>query len=271
MTTGSHPEPLSPRDRQAASVRKVDHRPWPLPSSSWVMGQTWRDLLFAHWRVEIESLRPLVPDVLEIDTFDGAAWIGVTPFELEELRMRGLPPVPRVSRFLELNVRTYVTLGGKPGVLFFSLDASSLIGVWGARLLYRLPYFHARMSARRDGDWIEFASIRLGAREERSFGISYRPTAEPFRAQPGSLEHFLTERYCLYTVTGHAAAHRAEIHHAPWDLQVAEARIERNTMLPAGLSVAGAAPFLHFASLQDVVVWPLGRVSGAAPGGDSAV
>src|SRR4051795_4757016 len=146
----------------------VTHRPWPLPSGPWVMAQSWIDLLFAHWPVDAEQLRAIVPASIPIDTFDGTAWLGITPFELTGLRPRGLPAL---SRFPELNVRTYTMLGGKPGIWFFSLDAGSLAAVWGARLTYRLPYFKARMGIAREGR-IRYRSVRAGARLE----AAYEPT-----------------------------------------------------------------------------------------------
>ena len=221
------------------------------------MGQTWLDLLFAHWRVPEEQLRPLVPDGLELDTFDGSAWLGVTPFVVTGLRLRGTLPVPRVSTFPELNVRTYATADGKPGIWFLSLDAGSLLAVQAARRSYRLPYFRARMSAERRGAWIEYSCARSeGAGRPFVFTGRYRPTGDVFNAEPGTLEYFLTERYCLYAEEG-GRLFRADIHHAPWPLQTAEAEIELNTMPPAGIELGDEPPLLHFAGRQDVVVWPL--------------
>jgi uncharacterized protein YqjF (DUF2071 family) len=243
--------------RQNATLAETGHRPWPLPEGkSWLMGQTWDDLLFAHWPVPVEAVRAHVPAALPVDTFDGAGWVGVTPFRLVGLRLRGTPPPPVLSSFLELNARTYVTLGGKPGIWFFSLDASSRLAVQAARRTYRLPYFHARMAAERFDGRVRFRSARR-ARGERpaEFGGRYGPAGARFTATPGSLEHFLAERYCLYTVGG-GDVFRAEIHHPPWPLQPAEGEIERNTMPPAGISLEGA-PRFHFSARQDVVIWPL--------------
>src|SRR5260370_22196941 len=124
-------------------LNSVDHRPWPLPSGPWIMEQTWNDLLFAHWPLPPEILRPLVPSVLPLDTFEGQCWLALTPFHMTGIRARWLPPLPRLSRVPEMNVLAYVTLDGKPGVFFFSLDAANLPAVWAARLLYNLPSFHA--------------------------------------------------------------------------------------------------------------------------------
>jgi uncharacterized protein YqjF (DUF2071 family) len=240
--------------RQQASLDETEHRAWPVPETPWLQGQTWERLLFAHWQVDREALRALVPAELELDTFAGAAWLGITPFRISGFRLRGTPPAPVLSSFLELNVRTYVEHGGRPGIWFFSLDAASRLAVELARRVYRLPYFHARMSARSRGGWIEYAS---GRREQPAvFEGRYRAVGEPAPAAPGTVEHFLTERYCLYVV--HAGAvHRAEIHHPPWMLQEAEAEIELNTVAPQSLGVAGAPALLHYSERQDVVIWPL--------------
>src|SRR5690242_14221163 len=124
------------------ALDSVTHRPWPLPAGSWVMAQTWHDLLFAHWPVETELLKAIVPDQLPLDIFDGHGWVGIIPFRMSRIHARNLPPIPGLSQFPELNLRTYVTLDGKPGVYFFSLDAASLSAVWTARAWFRLPYFH---------------------------------------------------------------------------------------------------------------------------------
>jgi len=218
------------------------------------MGQTWDELLFAHWPVGAEDVARLVPQGLEVEQFDGSAWIGVTPFVVTGLRLRGTVPLPRVSTFPELNVRTYVTADGKPGIWFFSLDAASRIAVEGARRVYKLPYFHARMSARRDGARIDYSSDRLDG-SDKSFLGSYGPTGAVFEAERGSLEWFLTERYCLYAVD-RGRLHRAEIQHPPWPLQPAELELERNTMAPDRITL-DRLPLCHFARSQNVLIWPL--------------
>ncbi len=239
--------------RQAAVLEVVDHRPWPLLSSSWIQAQTWEHLLFAHWRVPEEALRAHVPEQLALESFDGSHWLGVTPFRISGLRLRGTFPVPRLSSFLELNVRTYVTYEDKPGIWFFSLDAESRLAVEAARRLYRLPYHHARMSAARRGDWIDYSSAREGGAD--SFSASFRATGPPGSPAPGTLEYFLAERYCLYT-EHEGCLYRAEIHHPPWSLQRAEAEIHENTMPPREIELPGR-PLLHFSQRQDVVIWAL--------------
>ena len=243
--------------RQSASLEETDHRPWPLPERSWVMGQTWEDLLFAHWRTPADELRALLPAGLELDLFEGEAWIGVTPFAVSGVRTRGLPPLPFVSSFLELNTRTYVTAGGKPGIWFLSLDASSELAVEAARHGYKLPYYRADMRAEwRDG-WLSYESRRRDPRAApAALAARYRPIGDELDSDPRSLAHFLTERYCLYAAA-EGRLKRAEIHHAPWPLQPAAAEIGENTMPPTGVGLVDDDPLLHFAARQDVVIWPL--------------
>jgi uncharacterized protein YqjF (DUF2071 family) len=246
--------PLDAATRQARSLEHVEHRPWPLPRRGWTLGQTWEDLLFAHWQVPAADVRAHVPAGLEVETFDDSAWLGVAPFRLSSLRTRGMLPLPRISEFLELNVRTCVRgSDGRPGVWFFSLDASSRLAVEAARRMYKLPYFQARMSAAKRGEWIDYECARV---EEpgRVFSGSYRPSGAVFHAEPGSLEWFLMERYCLYTTDGRGALQRADIHHEPWPLQAAEATIELASVSPL---VLDGEPVCHFSGRQDVLVWPL--------------
>jgi uncharacterized protein YqjF (DUF2071 family) len=172
-------------------------------------------------------------------------------------------PVPWLSRFLELNVRTYVRHGGKAGVFFFSLDAANPVAVEIARRWYRLPYFRASMRLRKAGGWRHYRSYRThrGA-PPAEFQARYRPAGEVYRAAPGSLEHWLTERYCLYTIGRRGEVFRGEIHHAPWPLQPAEAEIEANTMtVPHGLQLPPTAPLLHFAERLVTLEWPITRAS----------
>jgi uncharacterized protein YqjF (DUF2071 family) len=236
--------------RQAGALEHAAHRPWPLPREPWLQGQTWDELAFLHWPVDPDELRRLMPGSVELDVHEDEAWLGITPFLLTHLRLRGLPPLPRLSTFPELNVRTYVTRDGKPGIWFFSLDAANVVAVEAAKRLFRLPYERARMSCEREGDHVRFESARPGG----SFSGSYRGTGELFHAEPGSLEAFLVERYCLYTEDG-GRAYRADIHHTPWPLQRGEARIDLNTVAP--LPLGDEEPHVLFAPRQDVLVWPL--------------
>ena len=244
-------------------TRASGHRPWPLPARAWVMGQTWCDLLFAHWPVPVEALTPVMPPQLEPETYEGSAWIAVTPFEVRNLRLRPTWPLPMVSRFPEINVRTYVSVGGKPGIYFFSLDAASGAAVAAARHFYRLPYFHARMAIECDAGQIRYRSVRIsgGKTPPAGFIASYRARGQASAPTPGTLEHWLTERYSLYTLDGRGRVLRAEIHHPPWPLQSAEAEIEHNTMAePIGVALSGE-PLLHYAARQEVVFWTLKAAS----------
>ena len=234
----------------------IDHRPWPLPSARWLQAQSWQGLLFAHWPIAAERLRAVVPSALPLDTFEGQAWVAIVPFYLGGLHARGVPSLPGLSGFAELNMRTYVSVGGRPGVFFFSLDAGNPLAVAAARLIH-LPYFYAWMRCRRQGDEVSFASRRLapgplGAR----FRARYRPSGPPYVPHPGTLAHFLTERYCLYTADRRGRTARLEIHHPPWPLQDAEAEIELNTIADAaGLPLPDTAPLLHYSARQDMVAW----------------
>jgi uncharacterized protein YqjF (DUF2071 family) len=234
------------------------HRPWALPQGPWIMKQEWHDLLFAHWTVPVEALRPVIPRGLEIDTFGGQAWLGVVPFRMAGVRMRGTPAIPGFSQFPELNVRTYVVRDGKPGVWFFSLDAANAAAVWGARTFFHLPYFLAEMSCAEDSGWIRYDSRRKDRRgSPASMRARYRAIGDVFHAQPGSIEHFLAERYCLYTADEKERIIRSEIHHPPWPLQLAQAELQENTMAAAaGIAIADQKPgLLHFSRRQEVVVW----------------
>ena len=232
-----------------------------VPPGPWVMTQRWHDLLFAHWRCREHDLRPLIPAPLEIDSFDGTPWIGVVPFRMSGVRVRGTPPIPTAHAFLELNVRTYVTLDGRPGVWFFSLDAESSLAVIGARLGVRLPYFRATMRLTRDGERIDYTSDRWRiAGAPASFSATYHGVGDPAEAAPRSLEHFLTERYSLFASDG-KRIWRGDIVHPPWRLQRGVARIDRNSMVTAtAVRVSDDEPLLHFSSFQEVRLWRPARV-----------
>lgn len=239
-------------------LRHTGHRPWPLPAGPWIMVQIWHDLLFAHWPIEPRVMRPLVPSELPLDTYEGKCWLGIAPFHMSGVRARGVPPLPGLSRFPELNVRTYTTVEGKPGVFFFSLDAGNLSAVWAARTFYHLPYYRARMRVQISGSDIAYSSRRI--KGEAELQARYGPIAPVQSRQQGSLEHWLTERYCLYTVAKERI-YRAEIHHLPWPLQDAQAEIAKNIMAEAaGLSLPSTKPLLHFAKQLEVLIWPLKKI-----------
>jgi uncharacterized protein YqjF (DUF2071 family) len=224
---------------------------------------TWHDLLFAHWSVPADLLRLHIPRQLEIDTFEGQAWLGIVPFGMRGTRLRCTPSVSGLSAFPELNVRTYVVAEGKPGVWFFSLDAASRLAVRGARTLFHLPYYDAQMRMEIDSQgWVHYHSRRTHRGASPADLIArYRPTGEPSTAVPGSLESWLTDRYCLYSADRTGRVFRGEIHHAPWPLQPAEAQWEHNTMTAQlGFELPHTPPLLHFAKRIDVVAWWLERV-----------
>lgn len=221
------------------------------------MTQSWHNLLFAHWPVDRALVVSKIPASLELDLYDGAAWVGVVPFSMTNVAPRATPALPWISAFAELNVRTYVKVGdGKPGVFFFSLDAERALAVAAARLLFHLPYFLASMRVRVRNDVVEYTSRRMGSATPAEFAARYAPVGAVFNAVAGSLEHFLTERYCLYTTDRRGRALRVDIQHRPWPLQVATAELRVNTMAKAaGLELPSRPPLLHFARRQDVVAW----------------
>ena len=219
------------------------------------MTQTWHDLLFAHWPVDAEALRERVPAEFDLDLFEGTAWLAIVPFHMTNVAPRGVPSLPWISEFPELNVRTYVRVDDKPGIYFFSLDAGSTLAVQAARSLLNLPYYSATMRVTPKAPNIDYDS-RRDASTLASLSGSYRPVGAAFEAIEGSLEYFLTERYCLYNLDHRDRPYRLDIHHPPWPLQLAEAEFTRNTMAEAaGLSLPAVKPLLHFARRQDMVAW----------------
>jgi uncharacterized protein len=222
------------------------------------MGQTWRELLFAHWTLPPEAVRRVVPPQLPLDLRDGSAWVGVTPFRVTGLRAHCLPPIPGTSSFLEINVRTYVVVDGRPGIYFFSLDASSRAAVFAARRGYRLPYFHGRMGMERNGAAVAYShERRSGDGPAASFRGEYEPTGPRLSVVDGSLERWLAERYCLYTIGSEGQVVRADIHHHPWPLQPARAELALNRMgEQVGLDLSGE-PLLHYSHRQDTILWAL--------------
>ena len=237
---------------------EVGHRPWPMPAGPWIMTQTWHDLLFAHWPVDRRELRTRAPG-LELDVFDGQAWLGIVAFEMTNVAPRLSPALPWISAFPEINVRTYVRVHDKPGVYFFSLDAGNPMAVWFARAFFHLPYYSAAIEVRRSADGaIDYHSRRGGGGAE--FHARYAAAGDAAPPAAGSLEHFLTERYCLFTVDRANRLCRVDIHHPPWPVQPAVAEFRVNTLAQAaGIRLPSTAPVLHFARRQDVVNWPLVR------------
>ncbi len=249
-----------------ADTFQSSEREWDVPNRSWLMRMKWHDLLFMHYPLRTRELRPLIPEPLEIDTFDGTAWIGIVPFRMTDVAPRYIPGIPPLSNFPELNVRTYVTIDGKPGVWFFCLEATNPLAVRIARRFFHLPYMDASIRfvdhADQGDQWIDYRSQRTHRHEKPAeLQMRYRPKKEPFRSEPGSLEHFLTARYCLYSANAEQKIYRGEIDHPPWQLQLAEGEVEINTMLDwLGLQIPDTQPLLHFARSTTVRAWSIQKI-----------
>lgn len=240
-----------------AALLTTDHRPWPLPERPWAVTMDWEDLLFLHWAVPAAKLQALLPSGLEVETWDGAAWLGVVPFRMARTRLRWLPPVPTTRGFPELNVRTYVRRGDRSGVWFFRLDAQSRLVVAAARSAFRLPYLYARIDTARDGDAFRFASERRDRRAPpAAFGVRWRAAGRYARSRSGTLEHFLTERYCMFVAGHNGEPLCGDVAHAPWQLAPATVDLEVCDVT-RGLDLALDGPPLSalVARDQTVVGW----------------
>jgi uncharacterized protein YqjF (DUF2071 family) len=227
------------------------------------MAMRWHHLLFLHWPVRPEVVRPLIPRELEVDTFEGSAWIGIVPFRMTRVRPRYFPAIAGLA-FSEINVRTYVWSPDRGGVWFFSLDATNRLAVRTARARYRLPYYDARINMQSERGTIHYQSSRVDRRSKGAeFAASYKPSGAVYRSAPGTIDRWLTDRYCLYTTYRGGRAGYAEIHHAPWPLQPAEVELRTNTMTaPLGIELPAVAPLAHFAARLEVVAWRVVPVSG---------
>jgi uncharacterized protein YqjF (DUF2071 family) len=225
------------------------------------MCQTWGKLLFMHWPVSPDLLRPFIPERLAVDTHDGVAWIGIVPFTMWNVRASFLPPLPGLSAFHELNVRTYVHLNGVPGVWFFSLDAANRIAVRAAKWSFGLPYYWAEMELEQRGNKIKYDSKRReaggGAKCQPELGTIWTIEHSLPETEPGSLGFFLTERYCLYSRKS-SRLYRARIFHRPWPLRAATLESLRSSMLePLGLTAERGepGPLVHYAEELRVSIW----------------
>jgi len=242
-----------------AFLAERTHRNAPWPAGPWAMRMAWHGLLFAHWEVPAAAIAERLPAGLELDMFEGRAYVGVVPFEMRSVGPRRLPGLPTTGRFAELNVRTYVVFRGRPAVWFFSLDAESVLAVWGARALFHLPYFRARMHIEARAGGFRYTSERThrGA-PPAEFAAEYGLVGDCFLAEPGSLEYWLTERYSLVAANRRGRLLEGPIHHRPWPLQRAVATIERNTMGAChGLDLRAAPDHVLYADHLDVVAWAL--------------
>jgi uncharacterized protein YqjF (DUF2071 family) len=202
-----------------------------------------------------------VPSALEIDEFEGTTWIGVVPFRMTGVMLRPFPDLPWISAFAELNLRLYVKHRDKPGVWFLSLDAANALAVWAARRWFHLPYHHASMSIQQHDNRFTYSSKRAHTSETVTFQAEYGPTGDVYESIRGSLEHWLTERYCLYAQSRSGQLFRAEVHHIPWPLQPASAEIYQNDLFrPHGLQISTPPTLCHFARRIDVAVWGLTKL-----------
>lgn len=221
----------------------------------WIMKQEWHDVVFLHWPVGKEWLRRFVPGRLEIDLYNGQAWIGVVLFQAKATRLRLLPPIPGTRSYLELNVRTYVKYGDRQGVYFFSLDADSPLAVEVAGFGDFLPYRHAEMKLKKRKGQLEFCNRRIPADSfPESLKITFQPDSEPIAGS--RIEKWLTERYCLWTKP-QKQLWRVDISHSPWSLQYIKGEIYRNSMaafLP--VSLHHALPMAHYAKKKKVRFMP---------------
>jgi len=233
-----------------------NHRPYPLPDMNWVMTQEWHHTLFVHWPVPAASLREHVPKELEIDTFDGSAWIGIVPFQVKNTRGKFTPAIPFFSSYLEVNVRTYVKYGPRTGVYFFSLDANHLLAVLGAKAIFGLNYKQANISFQ-EKNHFEMSSRRVqAAGGNAKMELRYVPDTQVFFAKPGTLEHWITERYCLWTRRGSKLI-RGDIHHTKWELQRAQAEISQDMLIPfVQQEFLTQQPLLHYSKYKKAFFWP---------------
>jgi hypothetical protein len=240
------------------------------PAGKPVGYHVWSDLLFAHWRVPVELLRPQIPRELEIDTFEGDAWLGLVPFHMSGVRPRWFPAMPFVSEFHETNIRTYVHFKGRdPGVWFISLDAACRVALEVARWKWHLNYFHAEMDLRRKGDEVRYSSRRIDSRSPRRAEVDISALiGEPLNPEPGvsvkpwTLEHFLAERYVLYANDHRGRLLRGKVHHVPYPLRSAEIVSCRQTLASAAeVPVSGQPDHALFCEGVTVDIFPLRRVS----------
>lgn len=235
------------------AFQQTDHRPWPHPTRPWTWQQQWLDLVFIHFEVNAAVLRKKIPAGLELDLHQGKAWIGIVPFRMEGVTKRGFPAPSLFCAFPEINVRTYVTAGGKPGVWFFSLDVPGQLAVWAARTFFHLPYFRADIDFENTSGGFNY-SVRRGAHH---FDATYSPE-ESCPSQRGSFEYWATERYCLYACSGNNRLFRAEVQHGKWPLQKATLALRSNAL--AEFPLGEMHPSVLFSRKLDVVVWPLSEV-----------
>lgn len=225
----------------------------------WIMKQTWSDVLFAHYPVQRKVLEKMVPRKLTLDTYNETAWVSIVPYLTSSMHLRGVPPIPGMASFPGFNIRTYVTMNGKPGVYFFKLTAANFLAAYTAKTFFCLPYAYMKMDYKKVKDLIVFES-------EKKSGLqllcNYKSSSNPSPTEKGSLEEWLVERYCLYTVNKKGTPLRADILHEPWVLEKAEAEFHRNTLLHSlNIVPEHEKPILHYARNAVVRFWPIVPIS----------
>ncbi|MBU8880406.1 DUF2071 domain-containing protein [Bacillus sp. FJAT-29790] len=238
-------------------INEVAHRPWPVPSNKWVMRQTWSNLLFLHWPISSESLRPYIPPSIQIDIFGEYAWLGVILFVTEGVYPRGLSSVSLACKFPEINLRTYVIYNGKPGIYFLSLDSRNWASTMIGKSWFHLPYYYAQISFQQKGQAFHFQSTRKGKIDEPiKFSCNYAHSSEVYFTQEGTLDHWLTERYCMFSSDKGSNIYSVDLHHRPWPLQKAEAEIYTNTLFsPFHFDLSEVKPLSHFSKGIDALFW----------------
>ncbi|MDA0347288.1 MAG: DUF2071 domain-containing protein [Verrucomicrobia bacterium] len=232
------------------AFNQTDHRPWPLPEGSWLLSQRWLNLAFIHWEIDPAQLRSKIPAQLEIDLFEGKAWIGIVPFDMKGVTFRGLPPVSAFSDFPEINVRTYVECEGKKGVWFFSLDVPKQFAVWTARTFFHLPYRRAKVEVIEQGQSVYYSHHM----KHCAFEATYKPT-QTHQWDKNSFETWATERYCLYCQSKRGQLYRTEVHHPQWPLEKAEISFQKNTLLD-DFEIGNQHPSVLFSRSIDVIAYP---------------
>lgn len=244
-------------------LQDIAHRPWPMPSKPWNMRQKWRNFLFCHWPVSPDVLRSLIPSFLQVDTFEQNAWIGIIVFEMKGIYLRGMPIVSVVPGFAEINVRTYVQYNGKPGIFFLSLDVGDWASLKIAKRWYHLPYQASDVTFQNEGQSYKCLSKRRKNQEiAAQFQVKYTPISDVFVPMPGTIEHFLTERYCLYSTDLRGNLYSGEIHHQVWPLQHAKAEILNNTLLsPFDIDITEEKHLFHFSKGVDTLFWNIRKLS----------
>ena len=242
-------------------IKKQDHRSWHVPSKNWIMRQTWKNVLFAHWPILPERLRSSIPSSLDIDTYQQMAWLGVVIFEIEGIYFRGLPPISVVFSFPEVNLRTYVQHKGKPGVFFLSLDVGNWASLAISKRWYHLPYCKAKISYRKETPFtVKVCVTEIVKLPLHSKGVLQTDLRSYF-PEEGTIDHWLTERYCLYSVDRKGNIYCGDIHHKPWSLQKAQAVLSNNTLpAPFGINISVDEPILHFSKGLDALFWNIKKI-----------